>query len=377
MVVLHVLAPAPVGGLERVVQALALGLQRQDVEVHVAPVFSEALPRGGHPFLEPMLDSAVHVHPIQVPARGYLRERAEIAMLCRRIQPDVVHTHGYRSDLVAASAARAHGAAVVSTVHGFTGGGFRNRLYETLQRRAYRRFDAVIAVSRALSTLLAAQGVPASRLRLIQNAWAGDVKLLSKAQAQTQLGLDAGRFQIGWVGRLSHEKGADQMVDAFARLDPTKFGLTFIGDGPEKPRLQALAHRAGVAGSIRWAGSVSDAATLFRAFDAFVLSSRTEGTPMVLFEAMAAGTPIVAMKVGGVPDVVDPSCALMVEPGNTVQLANAIAGLSRDPHARNRAQSAQDKVKSHFSAEQWIERHIALYREFQRLPEDACLTQSR
>src|SRR5207245_5222223 len=119
---------------------------------------------------------------IAIPRRGYLQERAEVARLCRRLRPDVVHTHGYRADVLDAAIARGLGIPVVSTVHGFTGGDRRNRFYEWLQRRALRRFDAVVAVSRTLVDDLAESGVLGERLPYVQNAWYPPVPPLDPAE---------------------------------------------------------------------------------------------------------------------------------------------------------------------------------------------------
>src|SRR5437879_12795654 len=103
--------------------------------------------------------------------RAYWRERRAVAALCRRIRPDVIHTHGYRPDVVDASVARRLGIPVVTTVHGFTGGGWKNRCYEWLQRRAFRRCDAVVAVCRTLVVGLARGGVPRGRLMDVGCVW--------------------------------------------------------------------------------------------------------------------------------------------------------------------------------------------------------------
>jgi len=105
------------------------------------------------------------------------------------------------------------------------------------------------------------------------------------------------------VGRLSREKGADVILDAIAACKPP-WRLSIIGDGPERERLKQQAARLGITDRVTWHGPVSNAGKLLSAFDAFVLSSRTEGTPIVLFEAMHSGVPIVTTSVGGVPDVV-------------------------------------------------------------------------
>src|SRR5687768_3727653 len=109
MVVLHVLAPAPFGGLERVVEGLTRGLAEQGDDVHVAVVLQPADDAASHPFVSALRTSTVTIHDLTVSGRAYLKERALVADLCSRLRPQVVHTHGYRSDLVAAPAARSHG----------------------------------------------------------------------------------------------------------------------------------------------------------------------------------------------------------------------------------------------------------------------------
>src|SRR2546430_2568114 len=126
MLVLHVLAPGAVGGLERLVQLLAIGQSRSGEEIHVAIVLDPA--NADHPLFDKLSAGGVTAHPVLVPGRRYWRERAVLSELCRRLRPGVVHTHGYRPDLVDAPVARQRGIPTVTTVHGFTGGGWKNRV---------------------------------------------------------------------------------------------------------------------------------------------------------------------------------------------------------------------------------------------------------
>src|SRR5690242_10721571 len=105
--VLHLLAPAEVGGLETVVPALALGARGSAVTARVAAVIPGGRP--DHPFLRSFRDTGVETFAIQVPSRGYLGERFAVSRLCRRLRPDVVHTHGYRADVLDAGVARSMG----------------------------------------------------------------------------------------------------------------------------------------------------------------------------------------------------------------------------------------------------------------------------
>jgi glycosyltransferase involved in cell wall biosynthesis len=124
----------------------------------------------------------------------------------------------------------------------------------------------------------------------------------------------------------------------------------------------ALASRLGVSDRICWHGPVPDASTLFTAFDGLVLSSRTEGIPIVLLEAMAAGTPIVASKVGGVPDMLSDSEALLVPPEDSAALAAALDALRADPAgAAARAAAARVRLEREFALAPWLRRYEALY----------------
>jgi glycosyltransferase involved in cell wall biosynthesis len=370
--ILHVLAPAPAGGLERVVQALARGQARRGHRVTVAPILTPpraagaavaALTRAGEQeFLSAFDGTTVTVSPVAVGGRAYWQERARVAAIAGQCGALVAHTHGYRPDVVDAGALRALGVPVATTVHGFTGGGWRNRLYELAQRRAFRRLDAVVAVSDAMAAGLLASGLPATRLHVIPNAYAAPSPPLSRDAARAELGVPRDAFVIGWVGRLSREKGLDVLFDALMMLHDRPVVSVVIGEGRERSRLEAQASALPTAVTVRWSGLVCAAHRLYRAFDVFVLSSRTEGTPIALFEAMDAGVPIVATAVGGVPAVVTPSEAILVPSDHPTALAEALRAVSGDPSgARLRAAAASQRLVAAYGVDSWLARYDAVY----------------
>lgn len=359
---MHVLAPGALGGLERVVQTLAAEQHAAGDDVHVTAVVSRGEGAVAERFLAPLRAAGVGVHRFELPPRSYRRERSELTALCRELRPSIVHTHGYRADLVDGAVAREIGAAAVTTMHGFTGGSMRNRCYEALNRRAARRFDAVVAVSAPLARDLAAAGVRADRLHLVRNAWRRTSPPLARAAARSVLGLPAEGFTIGWAGRLSREKGLDVLIDALTHIAEAGVHVAVLGDGPERHALEHRAARRGVAAQLTWHGFVPGADTLFTALDLFVLSSRTEGTPMVLFEAIASAVPIVATRVGGVPDIVSPSTGVLVDPDQPRALADAIDAVVRDPDgARRRADAARDIMNAGESLGAWVAAYDAAY----------------
>jgi glycosyltransferase involved in cell wall biosynthesis len=360
--ILHVVAPAAYGGLERVVHALVCGHAALGHRVTVAAVVDPA-EGDAHPFFGPILEGGGTLEILRVRGRDYAGEWAAVRSLIQRLRPDIVHTHGYRPDVLAGSAARRLQVPLISTVHGFTGGDWKNRVYEWLQRRAFRRFDGVVAVSRPMTTQLARAGVPAERLHVIPNAWAPGEPALERAAARTSLGIAEGEWTIGFVGRLSREKGADVLVDALTHLRDLPVQLSVLGDGADAPVLRQRAQELSVAERVRWHGAVPAAHRLFRAFDVFVLSSRTEGTPIALFEAMAAGVPVVATAVGGVPDVVSPAEALLVPSDDPAALSGALRACHGDVMASaERARSAAERLARERAVGPWLSRYEEVYR---------------
>ncbi len=275
----------------------------------------------------------------------------------------MVHTHGYRADMMGLLAARSERLPSLATAHGFTLGSRKNRLNQWLAVRALRKHDAVIAVSDPLAATLCALGVAAERVVPIRNAWLPPgAPLLSRAEARARLHLGGDAPVLGWVGRLSPEKGADIAIAAMARLARADTQLAFVGEGRERQALQAQVALLGLGSRVHFAGTVPDAATVLTAFDALVLSSRTEGTPMILLEAIHAGVPIIASAVGGVPDLLAPGTGLLVPPEDPAALAGAIDQLLSNPAAAGaRALAARARVSEHFSPAEWVTRHLAVY----------------
>jgi len=356
--VLHVLAPMREGGLERVVAMMCVG-QRANA-VHVAAVVDPGA-ADRHPFIDQLRALGVPVTPVVVGARNYVREFRLLSALVARLRPSVVHTHGYRADVIGGAVARAHHVPAVTTVHGFTGGGRRNRLYERVQSLVIRHADAVIAVSTPLFQRLADDGVPRHKIHCIPNGFAPLVDTVTRARARHRLGIMTDWLVAGWVGRLSREKGADIMLDALAESGP-RWRLSIIGEGDEYLHLRRQAATLRISDRITWHGPIANAGSLFTAFDAFVLSSRTEGTPITLFEAMNAGVPIVAARVGGVPEIVSPSHALLVPAEEPSMIAEALAELHRDASvAANRSVRARERLLQSFSLAAWLDAVDAVY----------------
>ena len=359
MRVLHAIAPGPVGGAESVVLGLTAGL----VEAGVGVIVAVLADRDSGPFIDQARAQGRHVEVLPSAGRNYWRDRSLLKQLVRNHRIDLVHTHGYRADMMGFLAARSERRPVVSTAHGFTGGGRKNRLNQWLAMRALGRDDCVVAVSAPLAVQLEVMGVPADRIATIPNAWRPPATPpLDRARARAALGLDGDGPMLGWVGRLSHVKGADIALDALANMQDRQACLVFVGDGPERTALEAQVTSLGLGGRVRFLGMVAAAASLLNAFDAIVLSSRSEGTPMILLEAIHVGVPVVASAVGGVPDLITPTTGTLVPPNDSAALAAAMDELLSHPAAAGtRALAARARVADLYSPDAWVSRHLAVY----------------
>ncbi|MBC8165109.1 MAG: glycosyltransferase, partial [Bryobacteraceae bacterium] len=224
MKIFHLLAPAPFGGLERVVFALAAG---QKASGHDVTVLSLLEADASEPSLIGELRGVgVQVVPIITHRRAYHVQRRSLQEICVRLAPDVLHSHGSHPDVLAASLGASCRATLVSTVHGFTGGSYRNRLYQWMQLVSYQRFDAIVAVSRKLAEDLASRGRLRDKLYTLPNAWFAPDSLLAAELDREPPQLSHEVFNIAWVGRMSREKGPDVLIEALSALRDLSIHVT-------------------------------------------------------------------------------------------------------------------------------------------------------
>lgn len=364
---LHVVlltAPAPMGGLETVVANLAAGLS--DAGVHVT-LIQLITPGGSTSSALSAVQSARLTHVTLVhAARAYRQIRDDVLALLPAHATTVLHSHGKRADLIGALVARSARLPHVSTVHGFITNTAKQRVARRVHEFVLRRVDRVIAVSRLLETELR-QAIGSSRVALIPNA---PPRIVRKARdaARALLGASAlgePSVLVGWVGRISREKGLDVFIQSLPLLLDRNAGIVVIGDGAERASLMAEAQAAGVSDRIAWLGAVPDAAALFSGLDVLVVSSRTEGTPMNVLEAIDAAVPVVATAVGGIPDLIDDGAGWLVPSESPSALAAALdAALGDLSAARARADQALARVRSRGT--DWIAAHHSLYRQLSR-----------
>ena len=260
----------------------------------------------------------------------------KLRRLVRDHEIDLVHTHMPVPAALARLALPRH-TAFVHTEHNMWG---RYRLPTRLANRAtYRRNAAVIAVSDGVAASITTSHVPVEVVTHgIDTGTLRPVDDATRRAARAALGVDPDAPVVGTVGNFTVKKDQATLLDAAARLVDVHPGLrvVLIGDGPLDDELRAEAERLGIADATVFTGSRDDVFALLPAFDLFALSSRFEGLPIALLEAMACGVPPVVTRVGGIPEVVtDGRDGLLVDPGDADGLATALGKLLADPGRRS------------------------------------------
>jgi glycosyltransferase involved in cell wall biosynthesis len=302
-----------------------------------------------------------------------------LARLIRKERPQILHTHTAKAGTVGRVAALLAGSRrppiIVHTFHGHVLHGYfgplRSLFFRLLERRLAAGTTALIAVSPQVRDDLVALGVaPPERFVVIRLGIELDERVTpnenSRGESRRYLGIPGDRFTVGWIGRMTAVKRTDDVLVAFKRLRDGGVDavLCMVGDGPDRLQLEQRAHELGVARHTVFLGYQEHVAPFYAAFDALVLPSGNEGTPVSVIEALAAELPVVATRVGGVPDVVrDGEDGFLVEAGATDDLADRLAQLAGDPALRARmGKQGRERVLPRYAVDRLVDDVDTLYR---------------
>lgn len=290
----------------------------------------------------------------------------------RRI--DIVHSHEYKTDVLAWLLAKAEHVIPLATVHGWTGHSWKERrVYYPIDKRVLARFPHLIAVSEEIRSQLIGAGARPEAVTTVLNGI--DATRFQRDRAagpamRTALGLSPDHIVLGAVGRLEPQKRFDLLLDTMASLRATlpALHLVIIGDGSLREALTAQVAALDLGAHVTLAGHRGDIARVHDALDLLVQSSDYEGTPNAVLEAMALETPIVATDVGGTRDIARPDReALIVPPGDRILLGQAIAAAVQDPAGRRaRADAARRRVEGELSFARRVARVEAIYEQLMR-----------
>jgi glycosyltransferase involved in cell wall biosynthesis len=312
--------------------------------------------------------------PVRHLGRGRFDPRilTDLVSLARERRSRILHVHGYAAADFGRLAARRVGAALVLHEH-FADP--RMPAYQGLADRALSSLtDRAIAVSESTRRFLVEKRhVPAARVRLIWNGAPLDefapVPAAQAAAVRRELGLPADAVVIGSIGRLNEQKGHRYLIDAAARVlaAAPDARVLIVGDGDLEGALREQARALGIADKVVFAGHRDDVPAVLGAIDVFCISSTYEGTPLSLFEAMAAGKAIVSTAVDGCREVLeDGVTGLLVPPRDAEGLAAALVRLVADPARREALARAARQASARYDIRACVDAMQSLYDEVLR-----------
>ena len=306
------------------------------------------------------------------------RSIRRLAEIIREERPHILHTHTAKAGAIGRAAALLAGEArppvVLHTFHGHVLKGYfgprRTAFFRQVERTLARSSDVLIAVSPEVRDELVGLGVARPekfaviRLGIPLEERLGDPT--ADLDYRHLYGIPRDAFVVGWVGRMTGVKDTASTLEILraTRERGIEAVLCLVGDGPERGELEQRARDLGIARSCFFVGYQEDVAGYYRLFDAFLLPSVTEGTPVSAIEALASGTPVVANRVGGVPDVVrDGVDGYLVEPGDVDAAAGRLAELAGDPALRTRlGEAGRAHVLDRYSVGRLVDDVDRLYR---------------
>jgi glycosyltransferase involved in cell wall biosynthesis len=304
-----------------------------------------------------------------------LRALWALFRLLRRFRPQVVHTHTAKAGVLGrVAAALARVPVVVHTYHGHVLHGYfgrlANRAIRLLERALGGLSSALVTVSESVQQdLVALRVARADRIRVVPlglelTPFAGE---LARGALRSEAGFDPRAPLVGMVGRLAPVKDVPTFLQAARVLLDSRPDVRFslVGDGDERAALESQARALGLGGALHFHGWRRDLPAVYGDLDVVVNSSRNEGTPVALIEALAAARPVVATAVGGTPDLLAGGAhGTLVAPGDPAALARAIAAALNDPAAAQaRARQGRAHVLEHHAVARLVRDMDSLYRE--------------
>ena len=294
----------------------------------------------------------------------------QLRQMIAQCQPDILESRNVKSHFLVRMLGLHRKCRWVAWNHGYTATNWLDRAYSQLDRWSLRGAYRVVTVCGSFADKLESRGIDRDRITVLHNSVKPFVAppLEQVRRVQHSLGLQDEAVILA-VGRLSYEKGIADLLRAVTVLSNTKgvpnFRLVLVGDGPEREALARLASRLGIEGKLTMAGFQRDTKPYYSLATLMAVSSHTEGSPNVVLEAMAAGLPIAATAVGGIPEILEEGLTgLMVPPRNPDAMASAILRILTDPEMRLRlGAAARLRAESNFTPEVYKRSLVEFYQK--------------
>jgi glycosyltransferase involved in cell wall biosynthesis len=377
--ILHIITRMDSGGAAENTLANVLGLSPDEYDVHLA--FGRTRqPLDG--LVEKCAQAGITLHYISALVREISPVMDSVALfqisrLIGQLQPDIVHTHTSKAGALGRIAAWWQGVLrIMHTPHGhvFYGysGGFKTRLYIWVERQCARLTHRLIALTQGEVYDHLYQRIGSTdKWKVIHSGveLKDEDEQPNRHEARKRLGIEPDTIAIGSAGRMAYVKGFDLLIEAFSMVHRKmpEARLLLLGEGPEEKMLRQQSDESCPDGTVTFLPWMADPSEFFAALDLYVLPSRNEGMGRVLVEAMMAGTPIVASRVGGVVDVLSKGrCGLLVGANSAGELIRGIRKALEDSETTaKRVKSARKKARR-YSKESMLASLAEIYIELMR-----------
>lgn len=360
--VLHLLHHAGQGGTEQYIRTLVEAMEGQSIQAELA--YTQA-----GPLVQWAEERGLPVHVLEMKSPFDQEAVRALAALCKARKIDAIHTHYLRENYIALQAKRRlPGLRVIYTYHILTQNSLTQRV---CNRLLSRRQDAVVANCTAGALQLERNGIPRRCIHLIYNAVEPSLWENPASTLRAELGVGEAVFLFLYAARLVEGKGHAFLLESTARLaaqlkkqGDRPFRLVLAGDGPLRPALEEQTKALGLADKVVFLGFRSDMSNLYHGADLTVCPSESETLSLLLLESLACGTPALATRVGGIPDILSPAndCGQLIASGDREELASAMQALMQSPMELARWRENGPKVvRKSFSVAEQSARMLALY----------------
>ncbi|MFH1771978.1 MAG: aminotransferase class V-fold PLP-dependent enzyme [Candidatus Omnitrophota bacterium] len=351
----HLISASGLYGAEKVALSLSAHLNDNGTKIWMGVINNHHSPN--FEAIEEAKRQGIPVFSVDSKGRFDLSCIRELENFIKDNDIDILHTHNYKANIIGLIAARKTGVRVVATIHGYTGKGFKLKLYEAFDKFITRFFDKVVFVDESSNNLYK-RDLP--RMHLIPNGIKVD-KHSRTEKSETE------SLVVGTVGRLSPEKGHKYLIEGFSMIASKYLNarLIIVGAGIALEDLKKLSAALGIRDKVDFTGFIRNTSDYYKKFDFYVSSSLSENSPLAVLEAMSFEKPIVATAVGGVSKLIgDNQRGILVKPRSSFDIAKALRLLIEDVTLREKVSAnAKSFVSENHSLEKMVNSYRSVYAE--------------
>ena len=359
--VLQFICPTGFYGAERWVLALNNNLDQEKVRSYLA-VTKEA--NSQLEIVKHFRSDEGKAFEIEVNSRFSISALISLCKLIKERRIDIIHTHGYKSDILGILAAKLTGIKSLSTPHGFgEHNDLKLRTYISIGKYGLRFFDSTVPLSQQLVDEVLEAGVPKNKVTFIRNAV--DLKEVELYRLKKTNEDHSTKLKIGYIGQIIRRKKIDHILDIFNDiwLENKNTQLLLLGDGKEREKMESYANTLPSVEAIQFMGFRNDRLELLSQFDLFVMTSSDEGIPRCLMEAIAMGIPVAAYNIPGIDQLVKhKETGLLADYGDKATLKNYWQRLLSDKtYAHDLAEKSRQFVNDTYSGQRMANEYTVLY----------------